>query len=176
MMWTIIVGLAIQTFFSQNEKVEAEIFKSSDLSRALWSRNDFFFYFSFFFLNVQIFGFTSFCVLQRPRLKGREFIFLLMIILRNFGFDSLFFRAFRVNNFFSRARIKVPFCQKLRAPFFASFIELIVELVIGLKRDFCVGTAYFKQKSILLSQMINRCTDHVRFRTWLEVGMFWENF
>merc|ERR1719250_451498 len=95
-----------------------------------------------------------------------------MIILRNFSFDSLFFRAFRVNNFLSGARIKALFSSKVMSSFFASFVELIVQLVIGIKRYFCVGTAYLKQKSFLLSQMINRCTDHVRFRTWLEVGMF----
>merc|ERR1719309_853337 len=91
-----------------------------------------------------------------------------MIILRNFSFDSLF----SVFYFLSRARIKVLFLSKDMSSFFASFVELIVELVIGIKRYFCVGTAYLIQKSFLLSQMINRCTDHVRFRTWLEVGMF----
>jgi len=73
---------------------------------------------------------------------------LLMIILRNFSFDFLFFRAFRVNNFLSRTRNKVLFLSKVMSSFFASFIKLMVELVIGIKRDI-VGTAYLKQNSLL---------------------------
>merc|ERR1719283_578602 len=71
-----------------------------------------------------------------------------MIILGNLSFDSLFFCAFRVDNFLSRARIKVLFLSKVMSSFFASFIKLMVELVIGIKRDI-VGTAYLKQNSLL---------------------------
>jgi len=176
MMWTIIVGLAIQTFFSQSEKVEAEIFKSWPIYHAHFGHETIFFSILVFFYSCSDFWFYFFLRASTSETERERVHFLLMIILRNFSFDSLFFRAFWVNNFLSRARIKVLFLSKDMSSFFASFVELIVELVIGIKRYFCVGTAYLIQKSFLLSQMINRCTDHVRFRTWLEVGMFWENF
>jgi len=131
----------------------------------------------------RIFSFTSFCVLQRQRLKGRESSFYCswLYSVRNFSFrfSLFFFRAFRVNKFtwFGRARIKVPFCQRrFWAPFFASFIELIVELVIlfflGLK----------KKKFLLVLRTMNKNQFHLF--SWLTGAhisriapyVVWENF
>jgi len=60
-------------------------------------------------------------------------------------------------NFLSRARIKVLFQSKVMSSFFASFIELIVELVIGIKEIFVLVLRTSNKNHFLLSQMINRC-------------------